>query len=245
MVSVGTLAAMPRPQGRPWIIAHRGASAARPENTVEAFRHAAALGADAVELDVRRTADGVLVVHHDASIDGTPIVTMSHHEMQERAPSVPTLPEALAACEGMWVNVEVKNYQAEPDWDPERRVVRGVMEIVRTTGWSERVLVSSFDLESAVVAGETLRSGWLVPTSIDTLVAIAQMPGLDTVHPAYESLEGERAAHAVADAHHRGMELLTWTVDDPDEMVRLVEAGVDGIFTNEPDVAVEALSRSR
>jgi len=241
MVSVGTLAAMPRPQGRPWIIAHRGASAARPENTVEAFRHAATLGADAVELDVRRTADDVLVVHHDARVDGTPLVMMSHHDLRERAPSVPTLPEALGACEGMWVNVEVKNYQTEPDWDPERRVVRGVMEIVRATGWSDRVLISSFDLESAVAARGTLRSGWLVPTSIDTLTAIAQMPALDTVHPAFESLDGERAVMAVADAHRRGLELLTWTVDDPDEMRRLAAAGVDGIFTNEPDVAVEAL----
>jgi glycerophosphoryl diester phosphodiesterase len=232
---------MPRPQGRPWIIAHRGASAARPENTVEAFRHAAELGADAVELDVRRTADGVLVVHHDAGVAGTSLVTMTHHEMLERSPTIPTLPDALAACEGMWVNIEVKNYQAEPDWDPKRTVVVGVMEIVVATGWADRVLISSFDLESAVAARGTVRSGWLIPTTIDTLTAISQMPALDTAHPAFGSLNGHIASHAVSAAHRRGMELLTWTVDDPEEMVRLANAGVDGIFTNVPDVAVETL----
>ncbi|MBM3696502.1 MAG: glycerophosphoryl diester phosphodiesterase, partial [Actinobacteria bacterium] len=61
---------MRHPPGRPWVIAHRGASAAFPENTLAAFRAAAALGADAVELDVRRTADGHPVVHHDAVVPG-------------------------------------------------------------------------------------------------------------------------------------------------------------------------------
>lgn len=242
MVSIGTLATMSRPEGRPWIIAHRGASAARTENTVEAFRHAAALGADAVEFDVRRTADDVLVVHHDPSVGGAPLVTMSHHEMLDLAPHVPTLPQALAACEGMWVNIEVKNHQPEPDWDPQRRVARGVIEVVRATGWADRALISSFDLESAVIARDTLRSGWLVPGSIAALTAIAQMPALATVHPGFRSLAGDIAVHAVADAHRRGMELLTWTVDDPGEMRRLADAGVDGIFTNVPDVAAEALN---
>src|SRR4051812_33810066 len=86
------------------VIAHRGASKAERENTLGAFRRARAMGADAVELDVRRTVDGVLVVHHD------PLPA-------ELTPHVPTLGDALDACTGMWVNVEIKNDPDEPDFD--------------------------------------------------------------------------------------------------------------------------------
>ncbi|MCB0955889.1 MAG: glycerophosphodiester phosphodiesterase, partial [Ilumatobacter sp.] len=73
------------------------------ENTVAAFRRAGEMGADAVELDVRRTADGVLVVHHNPHLaDGRLIATTANRDLP---PTVPTLGEALDACEGMWVNV--------------------------------------------------------------------------------------------------------------------------------------------
>ena len=89
----------------PLVIAHRGASAVAPENTVEAFRAAADLGADWVELDVHLTDDGVLAVHHDYEVEG-------HGPIAERAFAVlprhvPTLPAALEACGSMGVNVEV------------------------------------------------------------------------------------------------------------------------------------------
>jgi glycerophosphoryl diester phosphodiesterase len=78
------------------IIAHRGASQAEPENTVAAFRAAARAGADGVELDVRRTADDHLVVHHDAVLaDGRPLRTVGSAEL---AAQIPTLDAALDAC---------------------------------------------------------------------------------------------------------------------------------------------------
>ncbi|MGZ4763626.1 MAG: glycerophosphodiester phosphodiesterase, partial [Ilumatobacteraceae bacterium] len=71
------------------VLAHRGASRAAPENTVEAFRLAKAMGSDAVELDVRRTSDGVLVVHHDARLaDGRAIITVAAAEMPVEVPQL-------------------------------------------------------------------------------------------------------------------------------------------------------------
>src|SRR3954451_1790565 len=97
------------------IIAHRGASAAFAENTVEAFRGAAALGANWVELDVRRTADGALAVHHDAHLpDGRAIVDMLAADLPE---PVPSLSEALDACAPLGVNVEIKNSPQDVDFD--------------------------------------------------------------------------------------------------------------------------------
>ena len=103
------------------VIAHRGASAAAPENTIEAFRLARELGADMVELDARRTADGQVVVHHDATLpDGRTIVELARAELPA---SVPDLRDALAACEDMDVNIEIKNWPADPDFDPDEQVI--------------------------------------------------------------------------------------------------------------------------
>ncbi|HEY1737167.1 MAG TPA: glycerophosphodiester phosphodiesterase, partial [Acidimicrobiia bacterium] len=87
---------------RPLVLGHRGASRGAPENTIAAFTRAAELGADGVELDVHRTADGVLVVHHDADLDGVGLV-LGAPFVQVRAarPDVPTLAETLDACAGM------------------------------------------------------------------------------------------------------------------------------------------------
>src|SRR4051812_14055963 len=135
------------PVAKPLVIGHRGASAARPENTVEAFRHAAELGADWVELDVRRTADGALVVHHDAELpDGRLIVALDAGELP---PSVASLDQAMTACAGLGVNVEIKNSAGDPDFDPDQRVARAVAALLvdPPPAWRldlDRILVSSF-----------------------------------------------------------------------------------------------------
>ena len=107
----------PPQHGRPvQVIAHRGASRAAPENTVAAFRRAAEMGAQAVELDVRRTGDGALVVHHDAA--SRPTAVRSASSPAPTSPThVPAFAAALDACAGMWVNVEIKN-------DPRRTRLR-------------------------------------------------------------------------------------------------------------------------
>jgi glycerophosphoryl diester phosphodiesterase len=102
------------------VFAHRGCTEGFTENTIEAFAEARRLGADGVELDVRLTADGALAIHHDAEIPG--IGTIDQLAVADLPAHVPLLADALAACEGMLVNVEIKNAPQDPGWDPDEAV---------------------------------------------------------------------------------------------------------------------------
>ena len=226
------------------VIAHRGASAVCRENTVEAFVEARRLGADMVELDVRRTIDGALVIHHDASI---PDVGAIHELRYDALPVwVPTLEQAMEACNGMVVNVEVKNWPADPDFDEERRIAVAVGELVAARGWIDRVLVSSFDLptiDRVRAVDEAIPTALLTLPGVDQLelAAMAQARGHRALHPHDFAVTGELVEHL----HARGMDINVWTVDDPERMRALVALGVDGICTNVPDVLVEVLGLQR
>jgi glycerophosphoryl diester phosphodiesterase len=223
----------------PLILGHRGAPRAAPENTVAAFRRARELGADGVELDVRRTADGALVLHHDAVIEGFGLVAASTFPaLRSSHPSIPTLAEALDATHGLLVNVEVKCLPWEEDADPEHEVVAAVVDLVLDTG--AKVVISSFDL-GAVDACRTrapqLETGWLTHSQDVTVVApIAADHGHMWLHPDRASVL-RAPGPALASCHDRGLRVDVWTVDDPDEMRLLAQAGVDAIITNVPDVA--------
>ena len=235
---------MAHPSGRPWIVAHRGARLAEAENTIAAFRAAAALGADAVELDARRTGDGVLVVVHDPALPGwdRPIVAMTRDEIRLAAPHVPDLDEALGVCEGMWVDVEIKNAPFEPDWDPDAATTRRVAGLVKALGVTDRVLITSFDPGSVAAAvDEGIRAGLLVIRSADPLDSIATVPGIEMVLPNVSALAGERAAEVVSAAADRGVEVGVWTVNEAAEMRRLAGAGVGAIATDDPELAFETL----
>jgi glycerophosphoryl diester phosphodiesterase len=221
------------------VIAHRGASRARRENTVAAFETARSLGADAVELDVRRTSDGVLVVHHDARLDGgaaivdTPRADLPSH--------VPDLHTALDACRGMWVNVEIKNDPSEPDFDATDAVADEVIAALASRHEPDRWLISSFrweTIERCRSIDPAIRTAWLTtavpPDAVDRLHAA----GHSALHPWY----GFVGEDLVAAAHGAGLTVNVWTCDDPDEMKRLAGFGIDGICTNVPDVARTVLS---
>jgi glycerophosphoryl diester phosphodiesterase len=229
------------------VIAHRGASGSRPENTLEAFRHARALGADWVELDVRRSADGVLVVHHDAHLpDGRAIVETLAADLPD---PVPTLAAALEACTGMGVNVEIKNDPTEPDFDGTHDAAVAVAEAVAT--WlaagglpPERVIVSSFAMETVDRLREVapdLPTGWLTFDLLDPVAVVERTVahGHAAVHP-YDPFVDRRL---VDRAHAAGLAVYVWTVDDPGRMAELVALGVDGIITNHPDRARDVVDR--
>ncbi len=247
MVSAaGTLFRMLPLRGRPWVIAHRGASAEWPENTLPSFRAAAAMGADAVEFDVRRTADGVAVVHHDAAVPNVEaIVALTAVELRRRAPWVPTLAESLDACAGMWVDVEVKNFPADPDWDPADALVARVVGEIAAAGRTGEVLLTSFNpntLERARRLAPKLPTGLLRDGGVDAAAATqAAAAGHRALLPHAAALLGEAAAVLAEAAHREGIRLIAWTVDDPAEGSRLAAAGLDGIITNRPDVLAAAL----
>lgn len=224
---------------RPWVIAHRGASLRHRENTLDAFTAAGALGADAVELDVRRTADGVIVVHHDPGIRGLGVLAdHPFHDLRSSAPWVPTLAEALEACGPLWVNVEVKNSPFEPDWDPEEEVVDAVVRLV-----PPGTLVSSFNPATVERArrSDSVRTGYLVFEGMDPAGLLEAATGHDTFHVAVEDLPPGKDRAIVRAATERGLLVVAYTTDDPDEIDRLAAAGVAGIITNAPDVAARVL----
>lgn len=233
---------------RPLVLGHRGASHARPENTLAAFAKARELGADGVELDVRKTADGRLVVHHDPHVDGFGlIVAESFAALRGAHPEIPTLAEALDACAGMIVNIEIKCLPWEPDADtPDHVVVCAVVELVRanTSVAVADVIVSSFDLAAIDACrgfAPELATGWL--TSGQTLTAAAPR-AVEHGHPWLNPDRGSalRASKSDIDAARgAGLRLNVWTVDEQADIAALAAAGVDGIITNVPDVAVATL----
>jgi glycerophosphoryl diester phosphodiesterase len=223
------------------VVAHRGASARFAENTVEAFRGARDLGADWVELDVRRTADGALAVHHDAHLpDGRPIVELARADLPT---TVPDLASALDACEPLGVNVEIKNLPGDPDFDPGSAIVEPVAAMVATR--DQAILVSSFH------AGTLDRLRDLEPSIATALLTFALHDPERTVdaaaaagHVALNPFDATVDAALVAMCHDRGLAMNVWTVDDPGRIAELAALGVDGIVTNVPDVARAVLDET-
>jgi len=224
------------------IIAHRGASARFAENTCEAFAGARTLGADWVELDVRRTADGALAVHHDAHLpDGRTIVDTTAADLPA---SVPDLVTALDACEPLGVNVEIKNLPGDPDFDPASGIVAKVAAVVAAR--TQPILVSSFHAETL----DVLRD--LEPSVATALLTFALHDVAQTVddvaaagHAALHPFDATVDAALVGLCHDRGLAVNVWTVDDPGRIAELAALGVDGIVTNVPDVAREVLEDTK
>lgn len=231
------------------MIAHRGASAAFPENTLAAFRGAVSLGADAAEFDVRRTADGRPVIHHDPVVPGLgPICSFSAAELRRRAPWVPTLTEALEACSGLWVDVEVKNSPAEPDWDPQDAVAAEVARHLDTPARREKSVVSSFNqgtLARVRALAPALHTGLLADRvlSVPAAIELARDGGHRLLLPHAAALAGRAALPAIKAAHRAGLLVVAWTVDDPADVRRLADAGIDGVITNRPNAALSALGQ--
>lgn len=238
------------------VIGHRGAPRVAPENTLGSFRAVVGLGADGVELDVRRTADGGLAVHHDAHLhDGRAIVELPRSELPD---DVPDLGAALDACAGLGVvNVEIKNWPDDVDFDPSLAHVDRVVEVLagRPVEERSRILVSGFHLPSMDRVRELapdLATAWLVigpgadgrtPEGVDPVTAmVAEVADHDhrALHPHHAFVTPE----LVVAAHARGVAVNTWTCDDPDRIRWLADVGVDGIVTNVPDVALAALGRA-
>lgn len=224
------------------VIAHRGASAAFAENTLAAFEGARAMGADGVELDVRRTRDGMGLVHHDAALaDGRLLVDLHAADVPDQ---VPHLGPALDACAGIMVNVEIKNVPIDPDFDAAQTMADLVVRTVSTAGRIDDVVVSSFGLGAIDRVHELeprLRTAWLVVDRGDPadLIARAAAAGHHGIHPIAPMAD----AAFVERAHGAGLFVNVWTVDDPDAIRRLADLGVDGVVTNVPDVALAALGR--
>jgi glycerophosphoryl diester phosphodiesterase len=220
------------------VLGHRGASAAAPENTPDAFALADRLGADGVELDVRRTADGRLLVAHD------PLPTS---DVDIEALGLSTLDEVLDACgTRMLVNVEIKNSPTEAGYDPTMSMVAPVIDALRRRGARsvDRWLISSFSW-STVAACRALSSdiatACLTSEPIDAAtIELIAGAGHRAVHPWEPNVDDD----VVERCHRAGLAVNAWTCNEPQRLVQLADLGVDGVCTDVPAVALAALGRA-
>jgi glycerophosphoryl diester phosphodiesterase len=253
--SVITEARWGRRVARPLVIAHRGASADAPENTLAAFRAARAQGADGIELDVMRCGSGEVVVFHDDDLQrlggGRADYVRATRYDELRAidlgagERIPLLDDVLAESGALLVNIELKS---PPRWLARARddgLAAAVAGLIGRHAAESRALVSSFDpllllrfrrvlphvatgLLFAHDQSRPLRDAWSAPL----LSPFA-------LHPEAALVD----APALRRWRARGYCIHTWTVDDPAEMRALAALGVDALITNRPSLALSELHR--
>jgi glycerophosphoryl diester phosphodiesterase len=267
----------PARPSRPLVYAHRGGAALRPENTIAAFDHGLALGADGLEFDVHLSRDGVVVVHHDATLERTTnahgtIGGLTADELAQvdagywfrpvteklRAPDrdagqsfpyrgqghgVPRLAKVLARYPGIPLIIELKVNHPE--------LARRVIDEVRMAGAVERVALGSF-------GGRALRAARQYEPRIPTgasreevrLALYRSWVRWPLPSPDYREFQvPERSGTTriisrrfIAHAHRAGLPVKVWTVNEPNDMRRLLDWGVDALISDCPDLAVAAVA---
>ncbi|HET8525835.1 MAG TPA: glycerophosphodiester phosphodiesterase family protein [Actinomycetota bacterium] len=241
----------------PAVVAHRGASSTRPENTVASFDEAIRLGAKIVEFDVRLTRDGIPVVMHDPAVDRTTDGAGFVHELTaaeiaslhaDGVGSVPTLAEVLETLSARAAAaIEIKNIPGEPAFDAAReRIVEAVHAELGRMAFEGPVLVISFN-PSSIAASKAIApdvpTGFLTTDLVDPREALAfavgqghdmVLPGTRASIPAGEAF--------VEEVHAAGVRAGTWTVDDPGTMRMLFDRGFDAVASNDPAMALGVLA---
>ena len=251
------------PDAFPLVVAHRGSSSSHPENTLEAFAAAVEAGAQAVETDVRLSADGVPVVFHDAEVSRTTDGVGYVHELTlaelraldasgGRGPQtqIPTLREVLDLLSGRaGIDLEIKNIPGEPAYDtPVESIVEATVRELEDAAFTGGVLISSFNLASIERTRELAPE---VPTGVLSLSAVPPMAVLEyaTDHghawilPSVDAL-APIADELIATAHTLGVYVGTWTVDDPTQAEHLFRTGLDALASNNPTIALQARARA-
>ncbi len=237
-------------------IAHRGASRAAPANTLAAFEKAVELGADGIEFDVHLSADGVPVVIHDFTVDATTdgsgrVAEMKLAQLEEldagsyfdpafAGERIPTLEQVLEAVgERLLLNIELKSTSLR-----DNGLERAVIAQVERHGLDDRVILSSFNplsLRRAKRDAPHIPTGLLYALDLPLPLRRAWLAFLvphEARHPEHRMVD----ARYMAWARRHGYRVNVWTVDDPDEMRRLIGLGVDSIITNVPGVLHEIFS---
>jgi glycerophosphoryl diester phosphodiesterase len=236
-------------QGRPLVIAHRGACDVAPENTLAAFEAAVQAGADGIELDVTRCASGEIVVIHDDTVDRTTngsgrVAELPLGALREldagtwfdasfARQRIPLLSEVLDSVGSRlrMINIEIKGMRFGGDG-----IEAEIAELVRQRGLEQRVLISSFNplaLWRMRRAARGLACALLYFSAAQTPVArwlVLNLLRPQAVHPQYKMVNGAYMAWARA----RKLCVNVWTVNEATHMRAMSELGVDGIITNHP-----------
>ena len=255
---------MPRPHpalalGRPQVFAHRGGSKLRPENTIPAFDHGLALGADGLEFDVHLSRDGVVVVHHDKALDRTtgargPLAALTADELARldaaklwkefagQGIGIPTLRAVLRRYRDVPFVIEMKVNEPELACRTIDEVrAADAVDRVALGSFGTRVLRAARAYEPRIVTGSSREE-----TRLALYRSWCRLPVRRPPYDAYQvpELAGRTrvvSARFVRYAHDAGCAVQVWTVDEADDMRRLLGWGVDGIISDRPDVAVRVV----
>lgn len=234
---------------RPRVFAHRGGSALAPENTIAAFDNGLRCGADGLELDVRRSSDGVVIVLHDAMLDRTttlrgPVADRTSDELV--AAGVPKLTDVLARYPATPVIIELK--LNEPAFAVE------VIDVVRANSAVDRVCLGSFGTR-VLHAARALEPRIATSASREEVRwslyrSWLRLPRTSAAFRGYQV--PERAGYTrvisprfVADAHRAGLGVQVWTIDLEDDARRLLAWGVDALISDRPDRIASLVARYR
>lgn len=246
---------------RPLIFAHRGGSALGPENTLAAFDLGLQAGADGLELDVRLSADGVPVVHHDATLDRTtshagPLAAHTADELahidagyrfavnggfpfRKRGIGIPSLRGVLQRYQDVPIVIEMKVDSAE--------MGQAVAQDILAAGAVDRVCMAGYGARSAAAARAALPGAASSATHPEVRLAVyrgfARWPVRQVSYGGYQVPERKGLIRIVSprfirDAHRAGLKVQVWLVDDERDMRRLLDWGVDGLISDRPDLAV-------
>jgi glycerophosphoryl diester phosphodiesterase len=227
---------------RPLNLGHRGASGSAPENTLAAFRLARALGADGVELDVQFSQDKQLIILHDNTLDRTTngqgpadALTLAELKMldaggwfnpQFAGERIPTLQETfdLFKHTPFYLNIEIKS-------NGDADLAAAVVECAQRNNLEHQVIISSFDqtmIRRVRQLAPNLRIGFLY-SKPEALQQLDFAP--DALHPHWQLVN----AAFMQEAHARRQQVNLWTVNETDDLRRMVALGVDAIITNYPE----------
>ena len=239
----------------PCIFAHRGASGSAPENTIASFELAYQRGAHAVELDAKLTSDGEIVVIHDQTVNRTTngsgfvhqtslaqfraLDAGSWYSYTYQGEKVPLLKEVLEAVGGkLIVNIEITNYRTWWDHLPQK-----IAQLVLSMNLSDAVMFSSFYPMNLMRIKHFIPSARVALLTEPHFYAFSRWSGLGQLsspkiqHPYLTDVTQD----VLNRAHQQGRRIHAWTVNDEQDMQKLLSWGIDGIFTDYPEKGLEIL----
>lgn len=239
---------------------HRGARAALPENTLEAFKYAESLGVDYIELDVRYSQDDEIVVHHDPEINEK-LCSQGLSELprdltirklnltqlkkfdcgaktnpifpkQRSAPGaqIPSLREVLEAFKDSSVGLHIEIKTDGPNVPDAKTFAKHLMSLVHDYGYLDRAIVQSFDVRYTQAAAKVAE--WL-----------GRKKDPRVISPKYTWLQGPQGKPLMKLLHGKGLKVVPWTVNSPKTWESLIELGVDGIVTDDPEALLVFLKQ--
>ncbi|NFV12756.1 glycerophosphodiester phosphodiesterase [Clostridium sporogenes] len=237
------------------ILAHRGASAYAPENTMVAFKKAIDMNADGIELDVHLSKDGRIVIIHDEKVDRTTngkgeVKDFTLDELKKldagfwfsdeyEGERIPTLEELLKLINNtnIYLNIEIKaGYRIYPN------IEEKVIDMIEKYKILDRVIISSFDHYSLVRVKEinlNIKTGMLYEAALYEPWDYARSIKVEALHPNYITLTKE----FIDKANINNLEINPYTVNDENDMERLIKSKVTSVITNYPDKAHQIISK--